>query len=79
MACASSCKTQDHASYGACMRAKNVQVGDLMNTGIQKAGQKNLDAYETARKQGIQPRSTRAGDVQRAVQISDKTGRAYQA
>ena len=79
MACASTCRTQDHESYGACIRAKGIQIGDLMNTGIQKAGAKNLEAYANARKHGIQPASTRPKDVQRAIQISDKQGTAYQA
>lgn len=79
MSCSSSCKTQDHESYGACLRAKGIQVGDLMNTGIQKAGAQNLERYRQARKEGIQPRSTRPADVQAAIQISDQTGKAFQA
>lgn len=79
MPCSSSCATQDHNTFGECLRAKNIQVGDLMNTGIQKAGSKNLDEYEKARKHGIQPKSTNPADVQRAVRISEKTGEAYQA
>lgn len=79
MACSSTCKTQDHETYGECLRAKGIQIGDLMNSGIQKAGAKNLENYRNARKHGIQPRSTNKKDVDRAVQISDKTGQAYQA
>lgn len=79
MACASTCPTQDHESYGACIRSKGIQIGDLMNTRIQKAGNKNLDAYANARKYGIQPKSTRPSDVQSAVQISEQTGKAFQA
>jgi hypothetical protein len=40
---------------------------------------KRLEAYAAARKEGIQPRSTQRSDVDRAVQISDKTGTAFQA
>ena len=79
MSCASTCKTQDHKTYGECLRAKGIQIGDLMNTRIQKAGDKNLDQYENARKYGIQPKSTRPDDVKRAVQISEKTGTAFRA
>lgn len=79
MACSSNCRTQDHESYGACLRAKNIKHGDLMNGNVQKAADKSLDAYEKARKYGIQPRSTRAADVQAAVQISEQTGKAFQA
>lgn len=79
MACASTCATQDHESYGACIRSKGIQIGDLMNTQIQKAGSKNLDEYAKARKYGIQPKSTRPADVRAAVEISEKTGKAFQA
>ena len=79
MACASTCQTKDHESYGACMRAKGIQIGDLMNTRIQKAGDKNLDTYANARKYGIQPKSTRPADVRAAVEVSEKTGKAFQA
>lgn len=79
MPCSSSCATQDHNTFGECLRAKNIQIGDLMNTGVQKKASKNLDEYAAARKHGIQPKSTRPKDVQTAVQISEKTGKAYQA
>ena len=79
MACTSTCPTQDHETYGACLRAKDIQIGDLMHSQIQKAGDKNLDAYANARKYGIQPKSTRPADVRRAVEISERTGKAYQA
>jgi hypothetical protein len=84
MACASSCRTQDHDSYGECLRSKNLKTAYMQewkgkDATAQKRADKNLDAYESARKHGIQPKSTRPADVQRAVQISDTTGKAYQA
>lgn len=79
MSCASTCKTQDHKTYGECLRAKGIQIGDLMHTQIQKAGSKNLDDYANAREYGIQPKSTRPADVRRAVEISEKTGKAFKA
>jgi hypothetical protein len=45
----------------------------------QKRADKNLDQYETARKYGIQPKSTRPADVQAAVRLSEKTGTAFKA
>lgn len=79
MPCTSTCRTQDHESYGACLRSKNLQIGDLMHVEVQKAGAKNLEAYANARKHGIQPKSTRPKDVQQAIRTSDQTGKPYQA
>ena len=80
MACASSCRTQDHETYGACLRAKNLRVFALPIEALatQKAADKNLDEYAKARSYGIQPASTRPGDVKAAVAISDHTGTAFQ-
>lgn len=79
MACASSCRTQDHATYGACLRAKNLRTSALDGEAIsvQKAADKTLDDYAKARSYGIQPASTRAHDVQAAIQVSDMTGTAF--
>lgn len=81
MACSSSCRTQDHESWGACVRAKNLRTtalpGEALST--QKSADKTLDEYAKARSYGIQPKSTRAHDVRAAVQLSDITGTAFQA
>lgn len=84
MACSAGCATQNHATYGECLRAKNMKTAYMQewkgkDATRQKKADKNLDAYEAARKHGIQPKSTRAFDVQAAIQISDKTGTAFQA
>ena len=44
-----------------------------------KKWNKELDAYADARSQGIQPAGTRLGQIERAVEASDKLGRAYDA
>lgn len=78
MACSASCKTQDHASYGECMRSKGVTVrGETVV--IQAKADKELSSYAEARKYGIQPKSTKARDIDVAVRISEKTGTAYRA
>jgi hypothetical protein len=81
MACTSSCRTQDHASWGACVRAKNLRTNALAGDNLdnQRAADKGLDAYAKARASGIQPKTTRAIDVQRAVRFSDTTGVPFQA
>lgn len=84
MACSSNCPTQDHETYGACLRAKNLKTAYMQDwkgrdATAQKKADKSLDAYAAARKYGIQPQSTRPADVQRAIEISDKTGTAFKA
>lgn len=76
MACRSGCKTQDHASYGECLRSANVAVRD----GTQHRNwDRPLERYREAREQGIQPASTRWADTKRALEVSNATGRAFDA
>lgn len=42
-----------------------------------KKWDKELALYREARKQGIQPDSTKTKDIRRAIDISSKTGAAY--
>lgn len=83
MSCASSCLTQDHRSYGACLAAKNLATVGLESTAPsfamshQKAFDKNLDLYEAAVKQGIQPDTTQTADIRKALDASDQFGKPY--
>lgn len=78
--CASSCPTQDHASYGACLRSKNLQLNpNLSDTKTSKDWDRDLQKYRDARKQGIRPDGTSASQVQRAEQMSQQMGQAYDA
>jgi hypothetical protein len=45
----------------------------------QKKWDQELNAYSTARKQGIQPAGTSLKKIQEAVDASDKVGKAYNA
>lgn len=45
----------------------------------QKKWDANLDAYRSAKAQGIQPKSTRASAIEAAIRQSDKTGTAFKA
>jgi hypothetical protein len=45
----------------------------------QKKWTKELDAYASARKQGIQPAGTSLKQVQKAVDDSNKVGKAFDA
>lgn len=82
--CSASCETQDHATFGECMRAKNLRVAYCQSwkghdATRQKNWDKNLAEYRSAREQGIDPKTTWPSDVKAAVEISDKTGVAFQA
>ncbi|MDP9820491.1 hypothetical protein [Nocardioides massiliensis] len=66
------------------MRAKNMKVGwcrsaDGHDYTQNKRADRGLDAYQSARAQGIQPASTRRADVERAVKISELAGSAWDA
>ena len=83
MSCASSCLTQDHRSYGACLASKNLATIGLESTSPsfamshQKAFDKNLDLYENTVKQGIQPDTTSNADIHKALDASDQHGKPY--
>lgn len=84
MACSSNCNTGPHKTFGECLRAKNIKTAYMQewkgaDATRQKKADKELDNYANARKYGIQPKSTRAADVQAAVQISEMTGTAFEA
>lgn len=77
---------REYASYGAYLRSKSLAVTDCRSSTnprhdrtAGKAWDRSLEAYASARRQGIQPDSTSSAAVERAVRISDETGRAYGA
>lgn len=78
MSCASSCKTQNHRTYGECLRSKGVAVTGLESTNpsfTREANKKwdaDLDAYAAARADGIQPASTKREHVDAAVEVSQQ-------
>lgn len=85
MACSSRCVDPgSHKSMGECLRSKGIRVayaneGGGFDATAQKKWDKNLDAYESARKEGIQPASTARRHVDAAVAASDQMGQAYEA
>lgn len=83
MSCRSGCPTQNHSTWGECARAAKFKVaycgiggGDAT---VEKKADRELSEYRAARAQGIQPRTTRTADIRKAVEISNKTGKAYSA
>lgn len=86
MTCISACRTQDHSSWGACRRAHGVKVGycrsatnPRYDTTAEKQWHRELDLYESARNQGIQPDTTKAKDIRHALDESSRVGAAYGA
>lgn len=79
MSCSSGCRSKTCDSYGACLRNKHIQVDEhaLAHGAEEKAKNRELDLYESARRQGIQPDTTKTTDIRRAVDISNDAGVAY--
>ena len=84
MACTSGCATQDHATYGECLKAKAPKVAYANSArGFdftkEKRWNAEIDKYKQARAEGIQPAGTSMRQVETAMRISDKTGTAFDA
>jgi hypothetical protein len=79
MPCRSSCPTQDHGSWGACARSARLQIGTIQNRPHAKAWDAEIAAYKDARRQGVQPAGTTMKQTTEAMEISQRTGKAFQA
>lgn len=78
--CSTGCPTPGrHRSFGECLRAKGLQIGDLKGHDVNKRGETDLQAYANARRQGIQPSGIDRASVDRAVRISEADGTAFTA
>lgn len=78
--CTSGCPSGGHANWGECMRSKALQLApNLSDTQTQKQWDRELDSYESARRQGVEPRGTKQHLIDEAMRTSDATGVAYQA
>lgn len=76
--CSSVCATQDHASFGECIKSKGVRaIGYRESVGrtseAARAPEKELELYASAVRQGIEPNSTKYQDIQDALILSDHT------
>lgn len=77
--CTSNCVTQDHASWGDCIRAKGLRIGYCQSAaGRDATAQKRWDAelatYKAARAQGVQPEGTSTAKIRAAMDLSEKHG-----
>lgn len=76
--CRSGCPTKNHRSYADCARGLQINTGVMLTSG-QKEMNRELDAYEKARAEGIQPDGTKMHKVEAAKKMSDAMGVAYGA
>jgi hypothetical protein len=82
MVCSSGCLTQDHKSYGECLRSKRQMVGYARSAyGADKSKdnlhERELSLYRDLRSQGIQPDGTGMAKLKFAERMSSETGMAY--
>ena len=81
--CRSGCKTQDHESYSDCLQDAGLAFTGCFPTrrgwdkSKEKKDDKEIQSYWDATRQGIEPRSTRQKDIDAAVSLSDKAGKAF--
>jgi hypothetical protein len=66
-------------SFGACLRGKRLRVVVGDSHEITSQWDSDLDRYEWAHRQGIQPASTMRDAVETAIAVSNATGVPYRA
>lgn len=84
MSCRTGCPTQDHASYGECLKAASIKVtyaneASRHDRSSQKRWDQELADYRAARAQGIEPAGTDRKSIDHAIAWSDKHQQAYNA
>lgn len=75
--CSSGCPTQDHKSWGECLRSKNLKLSPAINDQYgtrQRAWDKELDNYESAVRQGVNPAGTKQHHVDAAMKEAEAIG-----
>lgn len=80
--CRKGCKTQDHATWGDCLRDAGVRTylaspSKGLDGTAQKKWDHELDLYRKVRKEGIQPDGTTLNKITEAQRLSDAAGAAY--
>lgn len=75
MACSSGCPTQDHESFGACMRAKRLQIDQYSLVGnnqpLEKRKEHTLARFRECVRAGVTPPSPLKSDVERAEAVAN--------
>lgn len=75
--CTSSCKTQDHATYGECLKSNSPMFVKAGSISGQSAKDKELHSYYDALKAGVEPISTKKKDIDAAMRLSNDAGKAF--
>ena len=74
MNCSSTCPTKDHASFGECIRAKGLHLSPAVNDGYstrQNSWDSELNLYESAVRQGLEPPSTKRAAVEKTIKEAE--------
>lgn len=69
------CEGEDHPTYGACLRSKNLKIAYANSANgkdytQQKRWDKELALYGEARAAGLQPNSTKTADIRAAMEAA---------
>lgn len=75
--CSSSCPTQDHRTWGECVRSKGLQLSPAVNDSYatrQRGWDRELDNYDSARRQGLNPAGTKQHHVDAAMKEAESLG-----
>lgn len=80
--CRQGCKTQDHDSWGECLRAAEVRTYHIaISKGFDGTAQKKWDrelaGFKAASDEGIRPDGTKWKSIDDARRRSDQAGAAY--
>jgi hypothetical protein len=80
--CRQGCRTQDHDSWGECLRAAEVRtyhvaVSKGFDATAQKKWDRELEGFRQASAEGIRPDGTKWSKIDKARRLSDKVGAAY--
>lgn len=73
------CNGEDHPNWGACVRAKGIRLGANLSDNWMNKHDRELKSYADARRQGIQPATTKQKDIDKAMRLSHERGEPYRA
>ena len=77
--CSTGCRTKDHVSYHDCLNAKSVGLTPTLLSSAQNWWYWEIHASMDARWLGITPAGTSRKQINDAVEISQRTGHAFDA
>lgn len=78
--CSGTCPTRSHRSYGECLRAKGIHLSPAVNDSYatrQRGWDRELDNYDSARRQGLSPAGTKQHHVDAAMKEAEHAGTVH--